>query len=46
VTSTMQLVKKQKTWFKRDQSILWSDMFADNHTELNLKIQDFLNSPI
>lgn len=25
ITSTMQLIKKQKTWFKRDQSILWSD---------------------
>lgn len=23
--STMQLIKKQKTWFKRDPSILWSD---------------------
>jgi tRNA A37 N6-isopentenylltransferase MiaA len=23
--STMQLIKKQKTWFKRDQTILWSN---------------------
>jgi tRNA dimethylallyltransferase len=26
--STMQLIKKQKTWFKRDSSILWSDQAA------------------
>jgi tRNA dimethylallyltransferase len=25
VQSTMQLIKKQKTWFKRDQSVLWSN---------------------
>ncbi len=25
VNSTMKLIKKQKTWFKRDSSILWSD---------------------
>lgn len=23
--STMKLIKKQKTWFKRDQAVLWSD---------------------
>ena len=23
--STMQLIKKQKTWFKRDASVLWSN---------------------
>ncbi len=26
VTSTMQLIKKQMTWFKRDQSIVWFDI--------------------
>jgi len=28
VQSTMKLIKKQKTWFKRDASILWSDQQA------------------
>jgi tRNA dimethylallyltransferase len=28
VQSTMKLIKKQKTWFKRDSSILWSDQQA------------------
>lgn len=28
VQSTMKLIKKQKTWFKRDGSILWSDQQA------------------
>lgn len=25
IQSTMKLIKKQKTWFKRDSSVLWSD---------------------
>lgn len=28
VQSTMKLIKKQKTWFKRDSSILWSEQQA------------------
>lgn len=28
VQSTMKLIKKQKTWFKRDDAILWSDQPA------------------
>lgn len=28
VQSTMRLIKKQKTWFKRDKAILWSDQPA------------------
>ena len=28
IVSTMQLIKKQKTWFKRDASVLWSDHSA------------------
>ncbi len=35
VVSTMQLIKKQKTWFKRDPSILWSDQ--------SLHIRQFLH---
>jgi len=31
VQSTMKLIKKQKTWFKRDSSILWSDQQAHIH---------------
>jgi tRNA dimethylallyltransferase len=32
--ATMKLVKKQKTWFKRDESILWSDVFSQDHTRV------------
>lgn len=31
VLSTMKLIKKQKTWFKRDGAILWSDQQAHIH---------------
>lgn len=31
VQSTMKLIKKQKTWFKRDHSILWSEQQAHIH---------------
>ena len=34
VNSTMKLIKKQKTWFKRDSSILWSDQ--SQHIDLFL----------
>ena len=44
VTSTMQLIKKQKTWFKRDSSILWSDSGSDNQINLKDKLDLFLTS--
>ncbi len=33
--STMRLIKKQKTWFKRDNSVLWSDgdLLKEKHIE-------------
>lgn len=46
VQSTMQLVKKQKTWFKRDSSILWSDVFNLDKSEIYRRVQDFLESGI
>ncbi len=44
VTSTMQLIKKQKTWFKRDSSILWSDSGFENQIKLNDQLDLFLTS--
>lgn len=41
--ATMKLVKKQKTWFKKDPSILWSDVFQPNRPRLENQIQDFLD---
>lgn len=42
--ATMKLVKKQKTWFKRDEAILWSDVFAPDYGMLERKVQDFLTN--
>ncbi len=44
VTSTMQLIKKQKTWFKRDTSILWSDGNFDNQTKLDQQLDLYLTT--
>lgn len=41
--ATMKLVKKQKTWFKRDESILWSDVFTPNFENIERAVQDFLD---
>jgi len=46
VQSTMQLVKKQKTWFKRDKSILWSDVFYTDKSKIYRRVQDFLESDV
>ena len=46
VQSTMQLVKKQKTWFKRDASILWSDVFSSDRSQIYRRVQDFLESDV
>jgi tRNA dimethylallyltransferase len=40
--STMKLIKKQKTWFKRDDSILWSDHSSQSLEGLKQKIDPFL----
>lgn len=40
--ATMKLVKKQKTWFKRDEAILWSDVFTSDYQTIEGKVQDFL----
>lgn len=40
--STMQLIKKQKTWFKRDQSILWSDGSLQTLSDLERGLNSFL----
>ncbi|MBC7419508.1 MAG: tRNA (adenosine(37)-N6)-dimethylallyltransferase MiaA [Bdellovibrio sp.] len=40
--STMKLIKKQKTWFKRDASILWSDSSADSLNLVGQKLDQFL----
>lgn len=44
VQSTMQLIKKQKTWFKRDDSILWSNGQNESIQQVELKIDQFLRS--
>lgn len=41
--ATMKLVKKQRTWFKRDETILWSDVFAVDYVALEKQVQDFLD---
>jgi tRNA dimethylallyltransferase len=40
--STMKLIKKQKTWFKRDQTILWSDSSPESDQHVELQIDQFL----
>jgi tRNA dimethylallyltransferase len=42
ISSTMQLIKKQKTWFKRDRAILWSSDISANNLILKTKIDQFL----
>ena len=42
-TATWQLVKKQKTWFKRDTSILWSDGCEKMNLSAQSKLDQFLN---
>lgn len=42
--STMQLIKKQKTWFKRDQAILWSARDKQSLDLLSQKLDQFLSS--
>ncbi len=44
VISTMQLIKKQKTWFKRDPAILWSDSKAENQIKIENQLDLFLTS--
>lgn len=41
--ATMKLVKKQKTWFKRDEAILWSDVFTPQNAIIERAVQDFLD---
>ncbi len=40
--STMQLIKKQRTWFKRDPSILWSDIFRSETDIVENEVEKFL----
>jgi tRNA dimethylallyltransferase len=40
--STMKLIKKQKTWFKRDQTILWSDGTLESEQQIERRIDQFL----
>lgn len=42
VQSTMQLIKKQKTWFKRDASILWSDHSEESRQRIDQKLDHYL----
>lgn len=44
--ATMKLVKKQKTWFKRDEAILWSNVFTPHIGDLERKVQDFLTNSL
>jgi tRNA dimethylallyltransferase len=43
VQSTMQLIKKQKTWFKRDKAVLWSVAGDQIENEIEQKIDLFVN---
>lgn len=40
--STMKLIKKQKTWFKRDSSILWSDGTTEQNQIISNRLDQFL----
>lgn len=40
--STMKLIKKQKTWFKRDDAILWSNGSLDSLAIIARKLDQFL----
>ncbi|MBC7741274.1 MAG: tRNA (adenosine(37)-N6)-dimethylallyltransferase MiaA [Bdellovibrionaceae bacterium] len=40
--STMKLIKKQKTWFRRDDAILWSDHSPDTLGTLKQNLNSFL----
>ncbi len=42
VQSTMQLIKKQKTWFKRDATVLWSNGEVENFKQREDQIDQFL----
>lgn len=46
VKGTMALIKKQKTWFKRDSSILWSNHSVPSLSQLDLNLEQFLNTDI
>ncbi len=39
---TMKLIKKQKTWFKRDEAILWSDHSPESLKNIDAKLDQFL----
>lgn len=41
--STMQLIKKQKTWFKRDKSVLWSELNRTESASIDQKLDQFLH---
>lgn len=42
IKSTMQLIKKQKTWFKRDSSILWSNDEKTKKAQIEMELDQFL----
>ncbi len=44
VTSTMQLIKKQKTWFQRDQATLWFESSANDQLEAAARLDLYLTS--
>lgn len=44
VSSTMKLIKKQKTWFKRDASVLWSDFSASSLLEIEQRLDQYLTA--
>lgn len=44
VTSTMRLIKKQKTWFKRDLTILWSDFSSVSLNVIEAQLHQFLTA--
>lgn len=42
ITSTMQLAKRQMTWFKRDPSLQWYDIEKDSRSSLQSAIEEGL----
>lgn len=40
--ATMKLVKKQKTWFKRDESIIWTNVFNPDCTTIEDYVRNFI----
>lgn len=44
--ATMKLVKKQRTWFKRDETIIWGNVFNTEKSFFENHVTNFLNQKL